>query len=647
MLAGPAGAQQRSFAIDRFAVTLEIGADATLRVREAITVDFRGPHQGLFRTIPMRYERRGLEFSLRVDDIHVFDENVAPLRTEVSRPGRAIRIKAWVPGAVDAARTVIITYRVRRALIDVDGHEELYWNVTGTEWDVPIRQAEAVVSSPAEIPLDEVRSIAYTGPRGASGANYTEERADSFLTFRTTRPLRPREGLTIAVGWPPGAIRGPSALRQAWWWLGDNWPLGLPLLTLGGVLLVWRRYGRDPGGAPTVKPEYAPPEGILPAAGGALATERAEPRDFVATLVDLAVRGYMRIEEVEPDFGESDFIFHRLKPMSGDPALKSVELHILSRLFGSDSGLSTRRLSEMRRDYDNVFPPVRDEIYRMMVREGLFPSSPERVRAVWLVAAITIIGAAMFVATGGTDWLGTVPLSLGIGLGASGLVVLAFSPLMPRKTFRGARALARVKGFREFLERTSKDELRRLPPDTMHRWLAWAIALGVSERWIHSFDGLPVSAPAWYTARGGFDLGSFDRSLARLSSGTERALLTARRGGDGSWGWGWRTGWGRLRRGPGRGWGRHVLAVKCSFELVALFMCKAGGIFIRAYDDVAHRIASDHATRLDRATLVSGPPAFGPRDVPAEGGAEVPTHVSTPSEEVECVTARPEVDVLD
>ena len=172
-------------------------------MREAITVDFRGAHQGLFRTIPVRYERRGLEFSLRVDDIHVFDENVAPLRTEVSRFGRAIRIKAWVPGAVDATRTVIITYRVRRALIDVDGHEELYWNVTGTEWDVPIRQAEAIVSSPAEIPLEQIRSIAYTGPRGAAGADYTEERADAFLTFRTTRLLRPREGLTIAVGWPP------------------------------------------------------------------------------------------------------------------------------------------------------------------------------------------------------------------------------------------------------------------------------------------------------------------------------------------------------------------------------------------------------------------------------------------------------------
>jgi uncharacterized membrane protein len=157
------------------------------------------------------------------------------------------------------------------------------------------------------------------------------------------------------------------------------------------------------------------------------------------------------------------------------------------------------------------------------------------VRALWLFAGIAILGAAAFILMTGADWFGPAPLSLGIGLGGAGLVVLGFSPLMPRKTWRGAQALARVRGFREFLERTSQDELRRLPPDTMHKWLAWAIALGVSERWIHSFDGLTVSEPAWYTARGGFDLRSFDRSLSRFTAGTEQALLTSRRGGGGAW----------------------------------------------------------------------------------------------------------------
>lgn len=503
----------------------------------------------------MRYERRGLDFELRVDDVHVFDESVAPLRTEVSRLGRAIRIKAWVPGAQDAARTVIVTYRVRRALIDVDGHEELYWNVTGTEWDVPIRQAEAVVASPPGIPLDGVVSTAYTGMAGASGSDYTEERADSFLTFRTTRPLRPREGLTIAVGWPPGAIRGPGAIQRVWWFLGDNWPLALPLLTLGGMLLVWRFSGRDPGGSATVKPEYRPPEGMMPAAGGALVSERALPRDVVATLVDLAVRGYIRIEEIEPALGETDWVVHRLKPLADDPSLRPLERSLLGRLFGRDGSLAERRLSEIKRDYDTVFPPLRDEIYRDMVRNGLFPSSPESVRALWLFLGVGLMGVAIFVVTGGPGRLVRSPIPLGVGLGLAGLIVAALSPLMPRKTWRGAQAVARVKGFREFLERTSEDELRRLPPDTMHKWLAWAIALGVSERWIHAFDGLPVSEPAWYAGHGRFDLGRFERSLDRFAASAEQAFLTSRRGGDGSWSGGGGTSGGSSGGGMGGGGG--------------------------------------------------------------------------------------------
>jgi predicted membrane protein DUF2207 len=531
-----ADAQPPSSAIERFAVTLEVNSDATLRVREAITIDFRGSHQVFFRTIPVGYERRGVDVVLRVSEIHVFDENVAPLKTEVTDLGRAIRIRADVPGAQNATRTIIITYRVRRALIDVDGHEELYWNVTGRDWDVPIRQVEAIVSSPPGILLDRIDSTAYTGSPGAAGSDYAEERADSFLTFRTMRPLRPREGLIIVVGWPPGAIRGPGLMQRAWWLLGDDWPLGLPLLALVGLLLVRRLYGRDGDGAPGIKPETQPPEGMLPAVGGILVSEKAAPRDVVATLVDLAVRGSIRIEALESALGEMDWVLHLLKPLADNSELRPLERSLLSRLFGSDGSLGKRRLAEIRRDYDNVFPPIRDEMYRGMVGDGLLPSSPERARSLWLFSGLGLVGLAGFILAGGAGHLVRLPRVVGAGLGVAGLIVAAFSPQMPRKTLRGVEATARVKGFREFLERASTDELRRLPPDTMHKWLAWAIALGVSERWIHGFHGLTVTGPIWFRGPASFDLGAFDRSLQRFASSMEQAILSSRRGrGETSW----------------------------------------------------------------------------------------------------------------
>jgi hypothetical protein len=502
----------------------------------------------------VRYRRGGFDYALRLDGIRVFDENVQPLRAEISRSEGYVRIKAWVPGAVNATKTVIVAYRVRRGLFDVDDHQELYWNVTGNDWDAPIRAADVLVASPPGVPLESVRSVAYTGYYGVAGSDYIEERVDNFITVRTTRILRPREGLTVAVAWPPGAVTAAGLARQSLWFVGDNWPLGLPLLSLVLLLWIWQAYGLDPATNRSIKPEYAPPDGIIPAEAGALVAERAHPRDVSATLVDLAVRGYLRIEQTGEAGGEPDFLFHRLRPVVGDPGLRPVEALILSRLFRSDGSRETRLLSEVRRDYDNVFPPLRDGLYRALVLDGLFPSSPGAVRSEWLVAGVALLALAGIVFASSNDWLGVRPLTLALGLGLSGAAVCAFAPLMPRKTMRGAQMLVRVRGFQDFLERAEKDRLARMPADTLHQWLPWAIALGVSERWIFNFQGLKVDAPTWYVGRDPFSLSNYNAAVNSFSSRTEQAILTSRRGAGAS-GWGGGSGFSGGFSGGGMGGG--------------------------------------------------------------------------------------------
>lgn len=504
-------------------------------MREAITFVFRGVHHGIYRAIPVRQFRGGYEWALRVEDVHVFDESLTPLRMEVAHPGRYVRIRAWVPGAVDTTRTITIFYRVRRGLLAWDDADELYWNVTGSEWDAPIRVAEAYVAAPRVLPEAQVRAIAYTGPPGATGSDYTEEWAENFITFRTARPLRPREGLTIAVAWPRGYLARPSRLQEARWFLGDNWPFGLPLLTLALMLGIWQAWGRGPGLSRSIKPEYEPPKGLVPAEAGALVDEQAHPRDVVATLVDLAVRGYLHIEQVTNAFGETDFLFKRLKPGAGDPTLKPLEVFVLAQLFREDWSLNLRLLSEVKRDYDCTLPPIQHAIYRTMVSGGLFPVSPERVRAIWHVIGLALlgIGSALFLAD--PDWLGPYGWPLPAGVGVSGIVVLALARIMPRRSPSGVQALASVRGFQDFLERAEKDRLERLPADTMHRWLPWAIALGVTDRWIINFQGLKVDPPTWYTGLDPFSLGGFQRDVAAFGSKTQDAIMTTRRASGDSW----------------------------------------------------------------------------------------------------------------
>jgi uncharacterized membrane protein len=175
-------------------------------------------------------------------------------------------------------------------------------------------------------------------------------------------------------------------------------------------------------------------------------------------------------------------------------------------------------------------------MYRTMVKRRLFPTSPHNVRRIWLGLGMAIVAAAGVVYALPPSWAGYRSGALALGLGLSGLVIAALSPLMPRKTWDGARAMIRVRGFREFLERAEKDRLERLPPDTLHKWLPWAIALGVTERWIGRFDGLAVDAPTWYLVGDGFSLGGYQRAVSSFSRRAEEAITTTRRGGAGGGG---------------------------------------------------------------------------------------------------------------
>ena len=515
-------------------MSLQVNPDASLVVREDITFEFRGEHNGIFRTIPVRYDRGGYEFALRLEGIGVWDEGGKPLRHEVSYPGRYVKIKAWVPGAVDTKKTVTIVYRVRRGILNFEDHDELYWNATGDEWEVPILTTDVFVKAPPGVTDDGVRAVAYTGPRGASGQDYRLERVERFWRFTTTRALRPREGVTVVVGWPVGHVGRPSAVRQGLWFLGDNWPLGLPLLALLAGWLAWWAYGRDPGAKRSVKPEYEPPLGLLPAEAGALVDEKAEPREVLATIVDLAVRGYFKIEQITTLAGRSDFVFHRLKPIAGDPALKPFELFVLAKIFGADWTLSTFTLSEIRRDYDHTFPPIRDRLYRMMVEHGLFPTSPANMRADWLFPGGALLALAFVLPQWGPAWLAVYGFELPAGLAASGIVLMVWSRFMARRTWVGVQTLVAVRGFREFLERAEKDRLERMPADTLHRFLPWAISLGVTERWIFNFKGVKVGEPAWYTSPSPFSLDTYHTGLAAFGQNTTEAIMTTRTGGFGS-----------------------------------------------------------------------------------------------------------------
>jgi uncharacterized membrane protein len=171
---------------------------------------------------------------------------------------------------------------------------------------------------------------------------------------------------------------------------------------------------------------------------------------------------------------------------------------------------------------------------------------------VWATLGALLTGLGIFTWVQSPDWLPVRPSLLAWGIGLSGIALVALAPLMPRRSWHGARTLARVRGFQEFLERAEKDRLAHLPPETLHRFLPWAIALGVTERWIWNFDGLTVSPPAWYQGGRPFSLGTYNRAVSAFGDRAAAAIVTTRRSGSGGSGG---SGMSRGSSGGGMGGG--------------------------------------------------------------------------------------------
>jgi uncharacterized protein (TIGR04222 family) len=555
-IATPAQAQ-RTLTIKRFDATILVKPDGGVDVTESITAAFTGSWNGIYRIVPVEYRTpQGFNWTLRLDLLGVTGENGEPLEVESSRERHYVKYKIRVPGAVNATRTVMIHYRAANGLRFLEDHDELYWNVTGDEWDVPIEAATARIELPAA--ATGVRAIAFNGVYGSTARDAAVKTEGT--TVRVTMPHRLdfHEGLTAVVGWDKGVVAQPTDAEQAAGFLGSNWPLGIPLLVFLAMFALWRRVGRDPRRLP-VAVQYEPPDSITPAEAGTLMDESADMRDITATVTDLAVRGYLKIEEREESallglMTRREYVFHKLEP-PGAPALAPHEEQVLRGIFAG--GKTEVRLSQLENEFYKVLPAVKQYIFKRLIDRGLYRSRPDQVKSRWRIGAV-VVGAliiTMGATLGARFQLTPVPFVLA-GL-VAGLIVFLFSRYMPARTTAGARTLERLLGFEEFLSRVEKENYERVvkTPEMFERYLPFAMAFGVERKWARAFQDIYRQPPKWYVGSNAsaFDFNRFSHSMSDLSSRAGSAMASSPRSSSGSGFSGGSSG-GGSGGGGGGGW---------------------------------------------------------------------------------------------
>lgn len=493
-----AAAQERSWRIEDFHADIRVLESGAIEVTETIRPRFDGSYNGIYRTIGVEYRINGFRYKLRLSVDAVTDGDGNPLRYESKRDRDHLNTKIWVPGAVDTVRTVRLSYGVTNGLrffeadegADgiVEAYDELYWNVTGTEWPVPVEAASATVSLPRT--AAGVRAHAFTGGYGATGRDAVVDVTGTQVHVRTDRPLGFREGLTIGIGWNAGVVQRPTAIDLAAMYLFANWPLFLPFFAFAFMYRRWNERGRDPEMG-SIEPRYEPPGGLTPAEVGVIVDNRADLRDITATLIDLAVRGHLTIEER----GEHDYVFERCDV--ADDHLAPHEGALVRAVFG---GRRTRRLSDLKDRFYRDLPELKSTLLATLIEHGVYTESPAMVAGKYVGLGF-LVGIVIFF--GGLLAQAVLPLAMGAVLGAaiaSALVIVIFGLFMPARTKRGTELLRQVKGFEEFLTRVESDRYRRkiTGPEMFEKCLPYAMALGVAAQWARAFRDLYREPPDWY-----------------------------------------------------------------------------------------------------------------------------------------------------
>ncbi|HUK43430.1 MAG TPA: DUF2207 domain-containing protein [Candidatus Bathyarchaeia archaeon] len=540
-LAIPAAA--RSWRIANFEAAIDVHQDGSAFITERITATFTGQYNGIYRTIPIEYPGpHAANYTLFVDVIGVKEaDSGRALRYELHRQGSYRQIKIYIPGAVDADKTIEIGYEVKNATRFFADHDEFYWNVTGNDWPVPIDQASAMVMFPPDA-AGQIRAQGFTGIYGSRQQEVTSEVRDAAAIFETTSRLPMRAGLTVDVFIPKGILHEPGELRQIAWFVQSNPVVLLPVIVFAVMFGLWYTVGRDPDPGISVAPMYEPPKDMTPAECGTLVDDSVRPRDITCTLVDLAVKGYIKIEEVAEQhllFSGRDYIFHLLKPRSEWKQLAAHEQVMLQNLYAG-SGESTS-LSTLKNHFYTAIPAIKDDLISELKQKGLYTVDPESAHAYLIGTVVAIVVVLLLL-----NHFGHFPLLQSgfwsvLAVIVSALIVYLFGRQMTAKSLKGVRTYVQVLGFEEFMNRVDKDRLKQMPPDTFEKFLPYAMALGVEHHWAQAFAGIIQNPPSWYAGPlpvgYGFNPILFTNNMSYMSSQAHSVFVSAPRSSSTGSGW--------------------------------------------------------------------------------------------------------------
>lgn len=496
-----AASYPNGYVIENFQSKILVNQDTSLTIKETIEANFFIEKHGIIRFVPVIYTANGKTIKAGFKVISVTDENLKPLSYTTSRYNESFKMQIGdADKTLTGKQTYIITYNISKVLLRYKDHDEVYWNVTGHEWDTPILKASAFIDSP----------YASINKTDCFSPGCLIDNKNKQIKFSLNNQILPGEDFTIVAALDKNnQLKFPGPIAGFFIFLGDNWGFPVAILPLMILLIAWYKKGRDQKyieGTIYYQPDnqktknvslferphlplvYSPIDGLTPSQVGTIIDEKVDTKDVIAEIVELARLGYFKIEKIS-----SDYLFTKIN--KSESRLKNFQKYLLESIFANEA--TEVKLSDLKNKFYKNLGEFKNKLYQNLAAEGIFDGNPQTAKLKW--------GAFYFLLMG----LFFVPMIIFTSFSYNGtpffLYLVSFLPALPvivsmsRRTAWGYSLFQQINGLKYYVNLGKWREEIMEKHLFFQEMLPLAISLGIVNQLAKEMKDLGVEPPDYFT----------------------------------------------------------------------------------------------------------------------------------------------------
>ena len=559
-----------------FEVDIKINEDSTFDVTEKQTYYLNGSFGFFNRDI-------SLNKIDAITDIEVFDgenKKISKNELEIKSKIGEKHIQWNFPrrNFLEEEKSWTVKYKVHGGISFLKNYDEIYWNAIPSDRTVPIENVRVTVSLPNN---EKFRSdLIWLYSENMSGmfvADGYAKYVDNQAIFEC-KNLKSNTNFTVAAGFSKGIV-SQSAYYKDFLMIYYGYILSV-MIFLSCIIIgfiYWYKTERSREGKRAIVPQYEPSQNLKPAMAEVIVKERLTNKGLAATIIDLAVRGYVKIEE-EPEsklktamrfvviiftiifliiaaiilhnseqvdsvipfvimsmfvliffaslfkknsYKSSDYKVIQIKSFKDDLNLEDYEKEYLKALFGFGNYFSTKEIKRNQIEAKELYKKikkVKDKIYEETELDtGAFEvglTIEKRKKIIWTILAfVTFFSFQIFIASVGINQFFILALTIIVNI----IGLYAFIKYEARLSNSGIKLKEDWLGFKMYLETAEKYRMQNLKPEFFEKYLPYAMVFGVEKKWAKAFEAMHMPSPLWYAGSARIATGSSLNSASSFS----------------------------------------------------------------------------------------------------------------------------------